>query len=251
MGEKNIKMVIEYDGTNYAGFQRQSKHPTIQAELEIVLTTILREKIKVTGSGRTDAGVHALYQVINFKTTKDCNLNRLQYSLNSLLPDDISVKKTEEVNLSFHARRSTVWREYKYFVLNKSYPSPFFKKYAHLVTSELDIEKMKEAAHFLIGTHDFSSFTVLASRPENPERTIYEFTCERKDFPVERLVVFKIRANAFLHNMVRVMLGTLLKVGSGNLAPEEVKRILETRDRTQAGPTVAAKGLFLTYVSYE
>ncbi|MDP3013856.1 MAG: tRNA pseudouridine(38-40) synthase TruA, partial [Candidatus Subteraquimicrobiales bacterium] len=247
----NIKMVIEYDGTNYSGFQRQPNSLTIQGELEKALSVILREKVKVIGAGRTDAGVHALYQVANFKTSSNIELSRLKHSLNSLLPADISIKSMDEVNPSFHSRRSAVLREYKYFILNRSCLSPFFEKYAYFIPFELNLKAMQKAANFLVDTHDFSSFCVRSTRPKNPVRTVFELSCERRDFPVEELIVIKIRANAFLHNMVRAIVGTLVKVGLEEIEPEEVERILEAKDRTLAGQTVPAKGLFLTYVGYE
>lgn len=247
---RGVKMVVEYDGTNYAGFQRQPSRPTIQDELEKALSTILREEIKVVGAGRTDAGVHALHQVVSFKTYASFEADRLQWSLNCLSPKDIAVKSIEIVDSSFCARRSATSREYEYFILNQSHPSPFLDRYSHFVARRLSLKAMREAAQFLVGTHDFSAFCVQSTRPERPVRTVFELACRRTDKPMKGLLVIRIRANAFLHNMVRTIAGTLLEVGLGNLTPGAVKEIIERKERTKAGPTAPAKALFLTNVSY-
>lgn len=249
---RGIKMVVEYDGTNYAGFQRQPNQPTIQGELEKALSIILREEIKVVGAGRTDAGVHALHQVVSFKTYALFEADRLQWSLNCLLPKDIAVKSIEIVDSSFCARRSATSREYEYFILNQSHPSPFLDRYSHFVARRLNLKAMREAAQFLVGTHDFSAFCVQSTVGGlgRPIRTVFELACRRTDKPVKGLLIIRVRANAFLHNMVRTMVGTLLEVGLGNLTPGAVKEILEGKERTKAGPTAPAKALFLTNISY-
>ncbi len=259
-----VKMIVEYDGTNYAGFQRQPSRPTIQGELEKALSIILREEIKVVGAGRTDAGVHALHQVVSFKTGASFEADRLQWSLNCLSPKDIAVKRIEIVDSSFCARRSATSREYEYFILNRSHPSPFLDRYSHFVARRLDLKAMREAAKFLVGTHDFFAFCpTCGGDPTRPEtssrrapvrgravRTVFELTCRRTDKPVKGLLIIRIRANAFLHNMVRTIVGTLLEVGFGNFTPGVVKEILEGKERTKAGPTAPAKALFLTNISY-
>jgi tRNA pseudouridine38-40 synthase len=170
------------------------------------------------------------------------------------------VKSIEIVDSSFCARRSATSREYEYFILNRSHPSPFLDRYSHFVARRLNLKAMREAAQFLVGTHDFSAFCVQSTRPETssrrtpvrgrPIRTVFELACRRTDKPVKGLLIIRIRANAFLHNMVRTIVGTLLEVGLGNLTPGAVKEIIERKERTKAGPTAPAKALFLTNVSY-
>ncbi|MDI6822387.1 MAG: tRNA pseudouridine(38-40) synthase TruA [Actinomycetota bacterium] len=245
---RNIKLVMEYKGTNYHGFQRQPNLPTIQGELEKTLSQILQENIVVKSAGRTDAGVHALHQVINFRTRSQIPLLRLQHSLNSLLPRDIAVKEAEEVDESFDARRNATSREYKYFIMNKDHPSPFFAEFSHFIASSLDIDAMQEAAKLFLGTHDFTAFCVQSDIPKNPVRTIFEISCKKVHHD---LLCIKIKADSFLHKMVRTIVGTLIRVGLGNLTLEQVAEIMEKKDRDRAGPTVPAKGLFLSNICYD
>lgn len=243
---RNIKMVLEYIGTAYAGFQTQPHKPSIQEELEKALATILQEPVKIKGSGRTDGGVHALKQVANFRTGSRLSLNRLQHSLNAILPNDIVVISLEEADADFDARRDVKWREYQYFVLNRSYPSAFYRGFSHFVRMPLDIRAMDQAAHYLVGRHDFSAFCAAISKSKGCIRKVLKAKVDKKG----DLVVITLRAHAFVHHMVRNIVGTLIKVGLGEWTPEKVKEILEGKDRTSAGPTAPAKGLFLTEVKY-
>lgn len=243
---RNLKLVLEYIGAEYAGFQRQPRSSTIQEELEKALRTVLREEVRVKGSGRTDARVHALKQAANFFTSSRISLKRLQHSLNAILPDDIVVVSLEEVDLSFDARRDVRYREYQYFILNRSYPSVFFRSFSHLIVQPLDVEAMNKAAGHLKGKHDFSAFCASISQSKGCIRTVLKAKVERKgDF-----VVITLRAHAFVHHMVRNIAGTLIKIGLGEWPPKKVKELLEGKDRTKAGPTAPAKGLFLTEVKY-
>jgi len=257
---RNIKLTLEYDGTNYNGWQKQPKQEgrTLQGEVEIALSTLLGESIETTVAGRTDAGVHAFGQVVNFKTTSDMDIRRVPYSLNALLPDDIAVKGAEDVLEEFDARRDPKWREYHYYILNRPYRSVFTNRFVHHEARLLDVEAMNQAVGSLKGRHDFTSFctTDSASRIENPVRTVLEISCKRSSDivwagePLEGLIAIKVRAHAFLHNMVRIIAGTAIDVGLGNLSPQDIPSIIEARDRTKAGKTAPAKGLTLVRVEY-
>lgn len=240
--------VLEYDGTNYSGFQIQPGGVnTIQGELVPVLSRVLNEKIDIQYAGRTDAGVHARYQVINFRTKKEPDIYKVLWSINSLLPDDIVIKKIERVSPSFDARRDARLREYSYFVVNKGYQSVFLKKYSILITRKLDIKAMKKAARMFLGAKDFASFCNVECLSANTVRKVCRFTVERTG---DDLVIFKIAANSFLYNMTRVIVGTVLEVGSGQRAISSISEALKNRDRKFAGAIVPAKGLFLTRVEY-
>lgn len=243
---RNIKVIIQYKGTKYAGFQRQPDQPTVQETLKKVLSQILQEDIDVIGSGRTDAGVHAKGQVINFFTRSDINCGRLKWSVNSLLPEDIVIKEAEAVDKDFHARRSAVSRKYRYLVLNRDYRSPFWGDYSYFFSQDLDISTMQKASEALIGKHDFSSFCVAESKPECCTRHMKNIEISREN----DLVYFDFEANAFLHNMVRVMVGTLIKVGVGEIKADQMVKILEAKDRKKAGTTAPAHGLTLMQVIY-
>lgn len=247
---RNIKLTLEYLGTNYVGWQAQPEGhgPSIQQELERALSTLLKEDIKTVAAGRTDAGVHATGQVANFKTNSDVTLDKLRWSGNGLLPNDIVIKEAEEVPEDFDARRSAQWREYDYHILNRSYPSPFHSQVTHYVARPLTISAMNEASGYLVGRHDFSSFCVATSAKEQAStvREILFLRCLKE----EDLVKVRVRAESFLHNMVRIIAGTLIRVGLGEVSPGEVKKILRAEDRKKAGPTAPAQGLFLTRVYY-
>jgi len=240
--------VLEYDGTNYNGFQIQKGGTnTIQGRLEEVFSKVLKRKVDFKYAGRTDAGVHAKYQVLNFKESGNLDIYRFQWSVNSLLPDDIVIKKIEKVSPCFDARKSAVEREYSYFVVNKKYHSVFLKKYSILVTRELNIRSMKKAARMFIGLKDFGSFCSPSCLEGNTVRKIFRFTVEKTK---EDLIIFKIAANSFLYNMVRIIAGTILEVGYGDRNLQSISKALVERGRELAGKIVPAKGLFLTGVKY-
>lgn len=243
---RNIKLVLEYKGTNYAGFQKQPVQLTIQEVFEKTLGQILREKVEIIGAGRTDAGVHAKGQVANFFTGSDMECRRLRWSANSLLPDDIVIKEVAEVSESFHARRDAISREYKYLILNRDYPSPFWNDFSYFYSPKLNLEALQEAALGLKGKHDFSSFCVAESKPKNCIRDLQKISVKKKN----DLIHFDFKANAFLHNMVRIIVGTLIQVGIEELEPKQMFQILKAKDRTKAGPTTPAHGLTLMQVNY-
>lgn len=244
---RNIKLVIEYEGTNYEGFQKQPGRATIQGELENALKMLLKEDIKVTGASRTDARVHAAWQVVNFKTGSELNVKRIGQGLNGILADDIAIRKVEEVPLDFHARRDAISREYVYLIWNHEYPPALKRKFVHFVAKSLNLEAMRGALEYVLGTHDFSAFCVASSSPKGCVRTVSKARIEEKD----GLITLKMRANSFVHQMVRSIVGTLVEIGLGKRAPEEMKDILESRDRHRAGKTAPAHALILTDVSYK
>lgn len=242
----NIKLTIEYDGTNYHGWQLQAKGETVQAVFERALCTFFAKPIRLTGSGRTDAGVHALGQVANFFCEQEPDLHRLQRGLNALTPDDITIKAVEIVPDSFDARRDGRARVYEYRILNRPSPSPFYLRYGWHVHDALDVEAMQEAIRCLEGEHDFSSFQAAGCDAAHPVRTVYRVSLDRKG----ELLVLTIEATAFLRHMVRNIVGTLIEVGRGLRPPRSFSELLESRDRTKAGPTAPAHGLFLIEVKY-
>ena len=249
----NYMAVVEYDGTLYNGFQIQPQgRRTIQGELIRSLSIVLQSLVKISYSGRTDSGVHAIYQVINFKTDKALDLYRFKWSVNSLLPDDIVIKSVKKVRESFDARRDAALREYTYFIVNSSYQSVFLKKYSILVTKKMDLNLMKKAARMIVGTHDFRSFCSNGNNKCSKDsqsfvRKIFKFTIRKSR---EDLVIFKISANSFLYNMVRIIVGTVLELGCGERDLESIRKATAGKDRQLAGKITPAKGLFLTRVVY-
>jgi tRNA pseudouridine38-40 synthase len=243
---RNLKLIIEYDGTHYQGWQSQKNGLTTQDVLEEALSQILNQKIRVNGSGRTDSGVHALGQVANVKTESALDTNALLKGANSLLPPDILIKHIEEVPENFHARFSATSRIYEYRIWNTSQPSVFSRSYSWWVQTPLDVEVMRKAAFCLIGWHDFSSFQGADHEKVSPEREVMEVGF-RHEGPE---VIFFIQANAFLRHMVRNIMGTLVAVGKGKMSHQEFVEIVEARDRAKAGKTAPAQGLFLKEVCY-
>jgi len=244
---RNIKLLIEYDGTNYLGWQVQPKGPTIQGILEEKLGLLTGEKIRLFGSGRTDSGVHAIGQVAHFKTESSMDAHRMQRALNSLLPPDIVIQKMEEVEESFHARKHSKSKVYEYRILNRNLRSVFHRGYVWHIPQKLDFKEMGKATQYLIGEHDFSSFRSVGSATRTTVRKLI-----RADWKRGRngLVRFEIEANGFLKQMVRAIIGTLVEVGKGKMSAVEFRKILESKDRREAGPTAPAHGLFLKEVKY-
>lgn len=261
---RNIKLVLEYDGANYCGWQIQKSHKaaprmrsgqaksqsrpaiSIQESIEKVLSKILQEKIRLNASGRTDAGVHALAQVANFNTNSRIELKRLQRALNALLPDDISVIKAEDALPDFHSRFNAESKLYRYTILNRPYRSVFLKNRAYFYPYPLDLKLMQNESRVLLGKHDFSSFRASGSSAKDSIRTIKKLKITRAgDF-----IHIHIEAEGFLYNMVRNIVGTLIEIGRGKFAKGSLKKILQARNRRNAGPTVPACGLYLERVKY-
>ena len=246
METRNIKLTLEYDGENYHGWQRQPQVPTIQGTIEASLAEIVREKVNLIGSGRTDAGVHARGQVANFKTKSRIPLRNLKAALNGLLPKDIVIKHAVQVPDDFHARYGAKSKLYRYTILNASISSPFSRKYAYFFPCHLDVAAMKRAAKFLVGRHDFSSFRGTGTARENYLRRV-----TRLRISVEKEFIYlDMEADGFLYNMVRIIAGTLVEVGRGKMVAGEVKEILRAQDRRRSGPTLPARGLCLVRVKY-
>jgi tRNA pseudouridine38-40 synthase len=246
-GMRNIKLTIEYDGKSYLGWQVQPKGPTVQGTIEEQLRRLTRETVHLISSGRTDAGVHAIGQVAHFKTQHLMDCPTLQRALNSLLPADIMIWEVEEVDQDFHARKDCKSKVYKYRVLNRNVRSVFLRESAWHISQPLDLGEMKKAAQRLIGEHDFSSFRSVGTPTRTAVRKVIRAEWKRDR---EGLLTFEIEANGFLKQMVRAIVGTLVEVGKKKITPEDFGQILESRDRTKAGPTAPAHGLFLKEVKY-
>jgi tRNA pseudouridine38-40 synthase len=242
-----ILLVIEYDGTRYHGFQWQDGPLSIQGELEKALTKLTGERRRVMSASRTDAGVHALGQVVSFRTGSALPTDNFVSGLNHYLPSDIAVKAAYRINDNFNVRREAISREYSYYILNRPTRSPIWEGFSYLVPGELDIEAMNRACSSLLGEHDFASF---AGRngvsPESTVRRVFSAEVTRDG----ELVVFKIAANSFLLHQVRNTIGALIRVGLGKMTIDEFKNILEARELALAGPTAPACGLCLNRVNY-
>lgn len=245
---RNIKMTIEYDGGRYLGWQRLSNSDkTIQGKIENVLTAMTGTKIEIIGSGRTDAGTHAKGQVANFKTTSNMEFATMQDHLNRYLPRDIVVKKLEEVPERFHARYNANGKKYSYYVWNHSVPSAFERNYSYNYPGQLDFDKMNEACNKLVGTHDFIGFSSLKKSKKSTVRTIDEITITKEG----NLLHFTFIGEGFLYKMVRIIMGTLLDIGTGISEPEYIDDIFKSGIRSDAGMTVPSQGLFLDEVYYD
>ncbi|MFQ5751240.1 MAG: tRNA pseudouridine(38-40) synthase TruA, partial [bacterium] len=231
-------------GSNFCGWQWQPKGRTVQATLQDSITELLHETPKLIAAGRTDAGVHALGQVVNFKTNSKLDLNSFRMGLNSYLPDDVIVVQAEEVDEKFHARFNAIKRKYKYVISKR--PRAVARQYAWYCRYQLDLKSMKMASNYLIGQHVFAAFS--KQREDEPhyltnvESVVWQDTQDK--------IVFEICANRFLHHMVRIIVGTMVEVGRGRLQPIEIKQILVTKDRSRAGNTVPSQGLFLEKIYY-
>lgn len=237
----------------------RGKVKTIQETIEKILCDVLQEKVKLTVSGRTDSGVHALNQAANFKTNSQIPLKKIQKALNSLLPKDITITGINEVSEDFHSRYCAKSKVYRYFILNSSAPCAFLNKFAWHIPYKLDFKAMRQSAKPLEGRHDFKSFCASGSRVKDTVRTIkklvikessYHLTPNTYNLTPRRLIVFDIEADGFLYNMARNIVGTIVEVGKGRLEKGALKRILFAKDRKSAGPTAPAKGLFLAQVNY-
>lgn len=249
---RNIKLEVEYDGTNYCGWQvqRKSKNAkackSIQEVIEKTLQKILQEKIKLIASGRTDAGVHAKAQIANFKTNSNISCEKLQMALNGLLPKDITIARIEEKSFDFHSRFDAKSKVYRYTILNRSYPSALLRDTVYFYPYPLNIKLMQKASKVFLGLHDFKTFKAMDKEKRDTIRTIKRLLI-KKD---KALIYIDIEANGFLHNMARNIVGTLIEVGRGKLTPNILKKILLYRDRRLSGPTAPAKGLCLIKVNY-
>ena len=243
---RNIRLTVEYDGTNYNGWQIQKPLPTIQEAIQDALKKILQEEVKLTASGRTDSGVHALAQVVNFRTNSNLHHKAIQRALNSLLPPDIAIINAKEAAKDFHATYDARSKLYRYTIWNRPFPRPINRFYVYTVYHPLDIALMRREAKVLIGRHNFRSFQARDKKEKNSVRTIKKLAIRRD----RGFIYIDVEADGFLYNMVRNIVGTLVEAGRGKLEKGGLKRILKAKDRRAAGPTAPAKGLCLVRVRY-
>ncbi|KAA0544071.1 tRNA pseudouridine(38-40) synthase TruA [Bacillus sp. BGMRC 2118] len=246
---QRIKMIVSYDGSDFFGYQIQPNRRTVQSEIEGALKTMHKgNDIKVYASGRTDAGVHAVGQVIHFDSPFMIPANKWKIALNSLLPNDISIHHSQVVSNDFHARFGVLRKEYRYKIETNQDRNVFTRNYVYHFPYALDYVSIKEAIKYLVGTHDFTSFCSAKTEVEDKVRTIYEI-----EFSEDRdgELLFRFVGNGFLYNMIRILVGTLLEVGQGIKKPIEILEILEAKNRQKAGKTVPGTGLYLWKVYYD
>ena len=244
---KRVKLGVAYDGTNYHGWQVQDNGITIEEVLNRTISELVQEDIKVIGASRTDAGVHACGNVAVFDTESRIPGDKFSFALNQRLPEDIRIQESCEVDADFHPRYADTVKTYEYNILNRRFELPTKRLYAAFCYYPMDIERMNQAAAYLVGEHDFKSFCSAGAQVQTTVRTIYAVNVTKAD----DMVHIRITGNGFLYNMVRIIAGTLMQVGTGLMEPEQVMEILEARDRSKAGPTAVAKGLTLVEIRYE
>lgn len=244
---RKLKLIIEYEGTQYHGWQFQPNGITIQEVLEDRLRKITKKKTNVIGAGRTDSGVHAEGQVAHFTTTSRMTAREFMKALNSLLPHDIVIKSVDEVDSDFHARKSATRKIYRYTILNREFPSALFCRQAHYEAFALDVSAMRQAAKHFIGKQDFAAMQGAGCEARSTVREIYDMRIKKR----KEWYQIAVEGSGFLKHMVRNIVGTLLEVGHGRMEPSEVLDILESRDRRNAGPTAPSRGLCMVEVFYE
>lgn len=242
---KRVRLVVAYDGTNYHGWQIQKNGITIESELNRCLSDLLGEPIEVIGASRTDSGVHALGNIAVFDTRARMPAEKISYALNQRLPEDIRIQASDEVPLDWHPRHQNSRKTYEYRIYRNEFPMPVKRLYSYFTYYPMDVERMRRAAAYLVGEHDFKSFCQTGAQVESTVRTIYSIELTEQD----RELVIRVCGNGFLYNMVRIIVGTLLEVGYGRKEPQQMQAILEACDRQAAGPTAPAHGL--TLYSYE
>ena len=245
MEKKRIRLTVAYDGTNYHGWQLQDNGNTIEAELNKGLSELLGEEIRVIGASRTDSKVHALGNVAVFDTVSRMPAGKISYALNQRLPEDIRIQKSQEVPADWHPRRCESRKTYEYRIYRAEFPMPVKRLYSYFVYQPLDVGRMREAAAYLEGEHDFKSFCQTGAQVESTVRTIHSLWVEEQ----ESDLIIRVCGNGFLYNMVRIIAGTLIEAGQGKREPESVPEILGALNRGAAGPTAPARGL--TLVKYE
>lgn len=243
---RNIKLILEYDGTSYAGWQIQNNAVTIQGTVENALEKLTEEKINVIGSSRTDSGVHAKGFVLNFKTESSIPDRSFREALNTVLPRDIVVLDSKEVALDFHARYSSIGKRYSYTILNTPYPAAIGRQYLYHYRRPLDFNIMNKGCGYFIGRYDYSAFRTIGSSVKTSVREVKKAFLEKKN----DIIIFTVEADGFLYNMVRIMVGTLIDVGIHKIKPEDILEIIESKDRNKAGKTAPASGLCLQEVYY-
>lgn len=244
---KRIKLTVAYDGTNYCGWQLQPNGITIEGVLNRALSELLGEEIRVIGASRTDAGVHSLGNVAVFDTETRIPPEKISYAVNQRLPEDVVVQESCETAPDWHPRHCSSRKTYEYRILNRRFPLPTRRLDTYFVYRELDTEKMRQAAEYLVGTHDFKSFCSVNTAVEDTVRTIYDCRVEKNG----DVIAIRVTGSGFLYNMVRIIAGTLVEVGTGVRGPEEIPGILRKKNRKAAGPTAPAHGLTMIGILYE
>ena len=244
--KRRVKLIIGYDGTSYCGWQVQINGITVEEIINRELSRLLNENIAVIGASRTDSGVHALGNVAVFDTFSKIPPEKMSYALNQRLPEDITIQDSCEVPLDFHPRYCNSTKTYEYKILNKKFDVPTLRLYTHFVYMPLDLDKMKIAASLLVGEHDFKSFCSTRTQVTDTVRNIYSIDINKDD----DIIKIRISGNGFLYNMVRIIVGTLIKVGLNVYPPQHVQEILDACDRNIAGPKAPAKGLTLINIEY-
>lgn len=243
---RNIKLTLEYDGTNYQGWQKQKIGKTIQGTLEKAIWELTKSNIEVIGSSRTDSGVHAKGFIANFKTKSTIPSNKFREALNYRLPEDIVILKSEEVSNDFHSRYSAKGKTYSYSIINREVPLAIYRNYYYNVKKQLNIGAMSEACRYFIGTHDFNAFKSSGGSVKTTIRTITDLHIESNG----DIIKIYVTGDGFLYNMVRIIVGTLIMVGNNKIKPNEIKEIIDSKDREKAGICVPANGLVLEEVYY-
>lgn len=243
---RNIKLIIEYDGKEFNGWQKQPNKLNIQGTIENAIKQLTCEEVELNASGRTDAGVHAFGQVANFKTNSNIPIDKFAIALNSILKKSIVIKEAIEVQENFHARYNCKRKTYRYIINNSSFGTAIYRNLECNIKQKLNIEAMKQAIQFFIGEHDFKAFKSSGTSSKNSVRTIYNANIIQEN---ERIII-ELTGNGFLYNMVRIISGTLVEVGLGKIKPEEIPNIIKSKDRNNAGKTLPPQGLYLVSVEY-
>lgn len=245
---KRVRLRVAYDGTAYHGWQLQPGAVTIEQVLNETLTELLGEPIQVIGASRTDSGVHARGNVAVFDTSHRMPADKICFALNQRLPEDIRIQSSEAVAPDWHPRRCSCVKTYEYRILNRKIELPTERLYSHFCYFDLDLEKMQQAAERFVGEHDFKSFCNVRTQVKDTVRTVYGISLSRTE---DGMITIRICGNGFLYNMVRIIAGTLISVGMGQILPEQITDILNAKDRAAAGPTAPARGLTLVGMEYE
>lgn len=244
---KRIKLTVAYDGTDYCGWQIQKNGVTVEEVLNRALSRLIGDRVTVIGASRTDAGVHAQGNVAVFDTDTQIPAERIAYAVNALLPEDVVVVSSGEVPAGWHPRKCVSVKTYEYRILNREFPDPVRRRDTYFVPFQLDLDRMRQAAEYLKGEHDFKSFCSAQTTVEDTVRTIYALDIRKE----EDFITILVRGNGFLYNMVRIIAGTLAGVGRGYFEPRDVARMLEEKDRTKAGVTAPPQGLTLVGIEYK
>ena len=245
---RNIKLTIEYDGKDFNGWQKQPNKLNIQGEIERAIEEITEEEnVELIASGRTDAGVHAISQIANFKTESNIPVEKIPIALNTKLKKSIRIKKAEEVDERFHSRYNCKQKTYRYIINNGKCASALNRNFEYFIPEKLDVDKMKKAIKYFEGEHDFKGFKASGTSSKSSVREIYKTKIEKE----EDKIIIELTGNGFLYNMVRIIVGTLVDVGLGKIDPDDIPEIINSKDRTKAGKTLPPYGLYLVKVEYQ